>query len=312
MLDTRVVLIISLVIGWVLDLIFRDPECQMHPIVLLGRSISFFERVLNRGNYLLFKGAMMAISIISIFGLTTMAFSYGLEHTNEYIQIIIYAIIIFFMISGSTLIYEVKMVFYACNQSLERGREQLSRIVGRDTSSLQITEIKRAALETLSENLSDGVIAPLFWFMIFGLPGIVVYKVINTMDSMVGYKSDRYILFGRFAAKLDDVVNYIPARLTAILILLSYNRLNLIPFVLKYGKSHSSPNSGYPESALAAVLNCRFGGPSTYFGKVVDKPYIGYNNRDFNDLDLRKSIYINRVSEIIMVFIVSLVIFLIK
>ncbi|MDE7025689.1 MAG: cobalamin biosynthesis protein, partial [Paramuribaculum sp.] len=165
-------------------------------------------------------------------------------------------------------------------------------------------EVRTAALETLAENLRDGVIAPLFWYMLLGVPGMLAYKMVNTLDSMVGYKSERYLLFGRWAAKIDDVANYVPARITALLMLLGTGRLDLIGFVAKYGREHASPNSGFPEAALAGILNCRFGGTHSYFGKDVYKPYIGNNQRDLTTRDMMKSLRVNRVAELLAVIMV--------
>jgi len=176
--------------------------------------------------------------------------------------------------------------------------------VGRDTMKLNTKQIRIAALETLSENLSDGIIAPLFWFALLGAPGMLTYKMINTLDSMIGYKNDRYINIGKFAARLDDVANYIPARLTAILMLMVSGNLSKVRFVLKYGNKHASPNSGYPEAALAGILGCRFGGPNRYEGKIVSKPYIGTIDRTPDEKDLKLSVSINRRCEVCMLVIV--------
>ena len=185
---------------------------------------------------------------------------------------VIAAVLVFYCLAGTSLIKEVREVFRACDRSLEEGRRQVARIVGRDTSRLSEQEVRTAALETLAENMSDGVIAPLFWYTLLGVPGMLTYKMINTLDSMIGYRNERYHLFGRFAAIIDDFANFIPARLTAILMILVSGRWSLFPFVVKYGSKHLSPNSGYPEAALAGILNCRFGGPHNYFGDMVDKP----------------------------------------
>lgn len=152
--------------------------------------------------------------------------------------------------------------------------------------------------------MSDGVIAPLFWFMIFGVPGMFAYKMINTLDSMIGYKNERHQKFGCWAARIDDVANYIPARLTAFLMIVVSGQFNLFAFVNKYAKQHLSPNSGYPESALAGILNCRFGGVHTYFNKEVEKPYIGKNDRILNTEDMKKAISINNKVEIAMILLV--------
>ena len=203
-------------------------------------------------------------------------------------------LLIFYCLAGTTLVREVRMVFKAVDRSLEEGRMQVARIVGRDTSALSAQEVRTAALETLAENLSDGVVAPLFWYLLLGVPGMLAYKMVNTLDSMVGYKNERYRRFGCFAARLDDVANYIPARLTAFLMVLVSGRLSLFAFVGRYGSQHASPNSGYPEAALAGILDCRFGGPHNYFGEEVWKPYIGSNERPLKTEDMRVAVRINR------------------
>ena len=247
------------------------------------------------------------------------------------------AILIFYFLAGTTLIREVRQVFFALERSLDDGRQQVARIVGRDTSQLTEQEVRTAALETLAENLSDGVVAPLFWFSLLGVPGMAAYKMINTLDSMIGYRTDRYRDFGCLAARLDDVANYLPARLTALLMIVGYavlrlsgfkiehrgevesedkvessQKSNLFVFVWRNGRRHASPNSGYPEAALAGILDCRFGGPHYYFGKVFDKPYIGDNPRILTTDDMKISIRINRMSEILMVIITICVLFCLK
>ena len=215
----------------------------------------------------------------------------------------------------------MRQVFLALDRSLEEGRTQVARIVGRDTSELSAQEVRTAALETLAENLSDGVIAPLFWFALLGTPGMLAYKMVNTLDSMIGYKTERYKDFGCWAAHIDDVANYLPARLTALLMILFPPKffakqsgiaergddkgLNRFKFVCINGRNHASPNSGYPEAALAGILNCRFGGPHYYFGKLFDKPYIGKNERLLTTDDMKKAVRVNRTAEVLMVLIVS-------
>jgi adenosylcobinamide-phosphate synthase len=195
----------------------------------------------------------------------------------------------------------------AVDRSLKEGRKQVARIVGRDTSELSAQEIRTAALETLAENLSDGVIAPLFWLAIGGVPAMLTYKMVNTLDSMIGYRTDRYRDFGCFAAHLDDVANYFPARITAFLMVLASGRFTLLKFVAKYGPRHASPNSGYPEAALAGILGCRFGGPHTYFGQLFDKPYIGDHDRLLTTDDMHIAIRINRTSECIAILLLILI-----
>jgi cobalamin biosynthesis protein CobD len=297
--------VIALVMGFTLDSIFGDPEKLPHPIVAFGNTISWFEKRLNKGSCLFLKGAFMTGFLVTSVYLFTF---YCLKFTqnNSFISLIVNTIIIFYCLSGLTLRREVRMVFEALERSTAEGRQQLSRIVGRDTAQLEPQQIRKAALETLAENLSDGVIAPLFWFALLGAPGMLTYKMINTLDSMIGYKNERYLHFGKFAARLDDVANFIPARITALIMLLVAGKLSGIPFVLKYGKCHSSPNSGYPEAALASILNCRFGGPNSYFGKLVEKPFIGTNEREIASDDMKIATKVNQRSEFFMLAFVSI------
>jgi len=302
--------VVGLLIGFGLDQLFGDPEKLPHPIVGFGHLILFGEKRLNRGNFLFAKGAFMTIFLtVSVYLITHLIISLTTNY-NYIFNLLLTAIIVFYCLSARTLRSEVRQVFEALEQSTDAGRKQLSRIVGRDTATLQPQQIRSAALETLAENLSDGVIAPLFWFALLGAPGMLAYKMINTLDSMIGYKNDRYFYFGKFAARLDDVANYVPARITAGLMLLVTADLSKISFVLKNGSHHSSPNSGYPEAALAAILNCRFGGPNSYFGKIVDKPFIGSNDRLLQTADMFTAIKVNQYSEIVMVLLVSISIYL--
>ena len=308
---------VTLLIGWVLDLVFGDPPKLPHPVVWFGRLIAAGEHRLNRDSHRRLKGALLAISLIllvfalawlirTLLGIFALFFYDGT--TIHQIPLLLYLfdiLVVFYCLAGTTLIREVRQVFFALEHSLEEGRQQVARIVGRDTSQLSAQEVRTAALETLAENLSDGVIAPLFWLLLLGTPGMLAYKMINTLDSMIGYRTERYLEFGCVAAHIDDVANYIPARLTALLMVLSSGRLKLLGFVRKYGRNHASPNSGYPESALAAILDCRFGGPHYYFGELFDKPYIGSNPRELTTTDMKTAVRINRTAETIMVFLVA-------
>ena len=293
------IVILPLLVGWFLDLIFGDPSKLPHPIVWFGKSIAFFEHHLNKGSHRKLKGALVAIGlIVSVFVITYI--------TGKGWVLVFDSIFVFFCLAGTTLIREVREVFLAVDRSLEEGRQQVARIVGRDTSELSAQEVRTAALETLAENLSDGVIAPLFWFAILGVPGMLTYKMINTLDSMIGYKTERYRDFGCWAAHIDDVANYIPARLTALLMAIASPRKGLLRFIWRNGRRHASPNSGYPEAALAGILNCRFGGPHYYFGQLFPKPYIGENEREFTTADMKHAVRINRIAEVLMVFLVMI------
>jgi len=308
----------TLFLGWLLDLLFGDPEKLPHPIVYMGKWISLGERHLNQGSHRLLKGALFSvISILLVFGISYTAFYFLSLCTNPFLialNIILQSILVFFCLAGHTLRKEVRMVFEALDRSLDDGRKQVSRIVGRDTKSLSAQEVRTAALETLAENLSDGVIAPLFWYLLLGVPGMLMYKMINTFDSMIGYQNPRYKDFGCWAAHIDDVANYIPARLSAFLILIAhliYSKfrspfLQNIKFVLHFGPQHASPNSGWPESALASILDCQFGGSHHYFGESFYKPHIGNNPRLLTTTDMHLSIRLMLIAELIMLFFVIL------
>lgn len=301
------VFVIPLINGIILDKALGDPMWLPHPVVGFGKTIHSFEKRLNKGKNRKFKGALTALFlVIATFSISWLVIDtlYSFHNT---IGVIVSSIVVFFCLAGKTLVNEVRMVFSALNRSLEEGRTQVSRIVGRDTSQLTAQEVRTAALETLAENLSDGVIAPLFCFCLLGVPGIMTYKMINTLDSMIGYKNERYKDFGCWAAHIDDIANYIPARLTALLMVMAAGKPNLIKFVIKYGKCHASPNSGYPEAALAGILDCRFGGPHSYFGEMVYKPFIGTTERIFTLGDAKKAIRINILSEYMMTGIILVV-----
>ena len=298
--------ILPLLAGWILDLLLGDPQWLPHPVVWFGKAIAACEHKLNRGHHRKVKGAIVAMILIAFVFALTWLIRYWLLSLSSYLLLLFDTVIIFYCLAGTTLIREVREVFFALDRSLEEGRQQVARIVGRDTSELSAQEVRTAALETLAENLSDGVIAPLFWFSLLGTPGMLAYKMVNTLDSMIGYKTERYKDFGCWAAHIDDVANYIPARLTALLMILASGKLNLLAFVWKNGPRHASPNSGYPEAALAGILNCRFGGPHYYFGQLFDKPYIGENERPLTTADMKKAVRVNRVAEIWMLLLVLL------
>lgn len=292
--------------GWLADRLLGDPEGWPHPVVAFGKAISWGEKRLNNGGDRALKGSLLTLVLVAgVFMLCQGILRWsGIIHPQ--LNAILVGIGVFYCLAGKTLIKEVKAVFEAVDHSTEEGRRQVSRIVGRDTSHLSPQEIRAAALETLAENLSDGVIAPMFWFALLGLPGMLAYKMVNTLDSMIGYKNERYLEFGQTAARLDDVANYIPARLTAWLMLAVSGNLDKLSFVKRFGPAHASPNSGYPESALAVILNCRFGGTHDYFGQPVEKPHIGTNNRPFTTDDMIIAIKINSNTELAMGLLVCL------
>ena len=302
------VLILPLLLAWGLDRWLGDPVWLPHPIVAFGYAIAFCEHTLNKGDGRFVKGMLTTITlVVSVYLLTKVLLWGASVYISFWLEVVLKTILIFYCLAGTTLIREVREVFQALDRSLDEGRNQVSRIVGRDTQALSAQEVRTAALETLAENLNDGVIAPLFWYLLLGVPGMITYKMINTLDSMIGYRNERYHRFGCFAARLDDVANYIPARLTALLMVQVSGRPALLKFVLRYGKEHASPNSGYPEAALAGILNCRFGGPHNYFGEEVWKPYIGSNPCLLTTKDMQRAVRINRRAENAMFLFASFI-----
>ncbi|MCD7720938.1 MAG: adenosylcobinamide-phosphate synthase CbiB [Prevotellaceae bacterium] len=304
----------SLLLGWLLDLVFGDPPRLPHPVVGFGKWIALGERLLNRGRRRLLKGATFAVLSVILAYLIGLALIFFLQ-PYRCLSLIVQAVVVFFLLAGRTLRREVKAVFSALSRSLDEGRRQVARIVGRDTACLSEQEIRTAALETLAENLSDGVVAPLFYALIFGIPGMLAYKMVNTLDSMIGYRTQRYNLFGRVAARIDDVANFIPARLTALLMILigwlytvgsGRSFLYHCRNVLHYGGKHLSPNSGWPEAALASLLNCQFGGTHSYFGETCPKPFIGSNPRVLTSEDLSLSLRLSLTVELVAVVLCCL------
>lgn len=293
-----------LIAGWCADLLFADPTALPHPVVWMGSAIARCERRFNRGAHRLAAGALTASLLVAL----TFLIGWGLLRLLEpwpWVKCAVEAILIFFCLAGTTLVREVRAVFAAADRSLEAGRRQVGRIVGRDTAALTPQEVRAAALETLAENLSDGVVAPLFWYALLGVPGMLAYKMVNTLDSMIGYRTERYALFGRTAARIDDAANYLPARITGVLIAVASGRTcrRALSFMRRFGAAHASPNSGRPEAAMAGVLDCRFGGTHDYFGKPVYKPYIGENERPFTMADCRRACRVCRRAEAMAVIL---------
>lgn len=310
---------LALLIGFLMDKVLGDPAWLPHPIVAFGKWISFWEHRLNHGGGRWMKGAALAVlSIVMVLVGSALLLGW-LKSICPWVAMALETVAIFFCLAGTTLVREVRMVFEATERSLEEGRTQVARIVGRNTEELSRDEIHTAALETLAENLSDGVVAPLFWLAVLGVPGMLTYKMVNTLDSMIGYHSERYLEFGCWAARIDDVFNFIPARLTALLMVVAsqlpwmrnkseMSFLEQVKFVLRYGPQHASPNSGWPEAALASALDCRFGGPHYYFGEYFPKPYIGHTERMLDRTDMQCATRINTTVEVMAVLIIMLVI----
>jgi adenosylcobinamide-phosphate synthase len=239
-----------------------------HPAVLMGRVVGWAEAQLNKGEDRRAKG------IIAMTGLGLAALLLGwLVHLVPdcgLIEMLAVAI----LLAQKSLVQHVQAVADAIRLSLGDGRRMVARIVGRDTAALDEPAVARAAIESAAENLSDGVIAPIFWYLVAGLPGLLLYKVTNTADSMIGHMTPRYREFGWAAARFDDLLNLIPARLTAVMIAASHGRFDAIGPILRDAPLHRSPNAGWPEAAMAVSLNVALSGPRSYAGEMRDFPWV--------------------------------------
>ncbi|MFP4621176.1 MAG: adenosylcobinamide-phosphate synthase CbiB [Bacteroidales bacterium] len=303
-MDSGLYMIIPLITGLLLDALIGDPRWLPHPVRVFGKAIAVTEQKFNSGPNRKIKGALTWFSLVVITGI----FFRGIVLLVQQSPILYYSvasILVFYGIANRNLIEEaLKATKVLKNKGVEAGRKHLSRIVGRDTSNLSENQIRTAILETLAENLSDGVIAPLFYYAIGGIPLMFIYKMVNTIDSMIGYKTERYSDFGWFAAHADDLLNFLPARITAGLMALIAASPRSFIFILKYGSQHSSPNAGYPEAAMAGILNCRFGGPNIYHGELIPKPFIGQSDRIIKDMDIMRAIAVNIAVTLITVLLI--------
>lgn len=299
------IVLMPLVVGYVLDLLFGDPRSLPHPVVGFGNMIGWIERKWNHGRWRGLKGCAVAL----IYPLLILAAGWGVAAgamaVGAWCYCIVATVFVFYGLANHSLIQEGGEVIRTLREEgLEAGRRRLSWIVGRDTSELSPKEIYTAVLETMAENLSDGVVAPLFYYALGGFPAMMAYKMVNTLDSMIGYKDERYRKFGACAARLDDALNYVPARLTALLMAAVAYRRGLFRFILRYCYMHASPNSGFPESAMAGILDCRFGGAHVYHGLLVEKPYIGDNDREVGYEDYRKAVRVNQSVTLLSVVLI--------
>lgn len=256
----------------ILDALVGEPDALWrrvpHPVVLMGRLVGLLDRSLNRGRNRRRMGALALALLLAAclaVALLLAALPFG------WLWSILGAAI---LLAQRSLAEHVAEVADALGRSLEAGRETVARIVGRDPQSLDGAGVARAAIESAAENFSDGVVAPAFWFAVAGLPGIVLYKAVNTADSMIGHRSERYAEFGWAAARLDDVLNWIPARLSGFLICLAGPRPSALRVMWRDSGLHRSPNAGWPEAAAAAVLDVALAGPRVYGGVVTDDPYV--------------------------------------
>ena len=239
-----------------------------HPVRVMGLAITYLDNRLNSGARKTAKGIFSIFVLVTFFS----ALGWGVAWLpgGEFLEILGAAI----LIGHKSLVEHVAAVSIALKEGLPEGRRAVSMIVGRDVGSLDESAVARGAIESAAENFSDGVVAPVFWFVIAGLPGIMAYKLVNTADSMIGYKNDKYLEFGWAAAKLDDVMNFFPARISALLIVLATGSKDAVAVVKADSGHHRSPNAGWPEAAMAGALGVALSGPRVYFGKLTDDTFV--------------------------------------
>ena len=307
----RLIFFIKIWIAYVLDLIFGDPQNVIHPVQVIGKIISTGEKILLRKKYKFLAGAVLNIFTVSITYTSMYLISKSVKISVFFMIIEIYLMYTIFSINS--LAREGNRVYRILKEGdIEKARKDLSYLVSRDTEMMDEKMIIRSTMETISENTVDGIVAPMFYMFLGGMPLAMAYKAINTLDSMVGYKNEKYMEFGKFSAKVDDVANFIPARITGILIVLAsmilgYDYKNSLKIFLRDRKNHSSPNSAHSEASVAGALGVQFGGKVSYFGKEIDKPTIGDKTKEFELEDIRKNIRIMYVTSFLSLVIFSLI-----
>lgn len=310
------VFVVKYGIAYVLDLILGDPRWIYHPVVAIGKLISFLEKILYR-----FKNKILTGFILNII---TLSLTFIISLFFTYLGVFFEIFFLFTTLATKSLADEGKKVYRILKSGdIEKAKKELSYLVSRDTANLSTNKVIMSIVETISENTVDGFVSPAFFAFlgsffevtIFGkalslaLPFAMTYKAINTLDSMVGYKNEKYIEFGKFSAHVDDVANFIPARLTGLLfvpiacIILGYNLKNSLKIFFRDRNKHSSPNSGQSEAAYAGALGIQFGGKISYFGKDYEKPTIGDKLKEFDYEDIKKAIYLLYTSSFVTVVI---------
>ncbi len=264
-----------LAIAMCLDAALGEPDWLWsrlrHPAVLIGAVIGWLDKQLNHGSNRRLRGVAVVILLVA----GGLILGSLLARLGPVAEIIICAI----LLAQKSLVTHVRDVGDALRRSLPEGRDMVARIVSRDTSGMTQAQVARSAIESAAENLSDGVIAPAFWFLTAGLPGLLIYKAINTADSMIGYRNEKYLEFGWASARLDDLLNLVPARLTCLMIVTLSGQWNNWPNIVADARRHISPNAGWPEAAMARALNVALAGPRSYHGQVRDLAWVNGNAR---------------------------------
>ncbi len=279
----------ALFLALLIDAYLGEPEKLYarikHPVVLMGNGIAWMETRLNQGKNRWLKGILAMFCLV--IGSWILASIIAWIPDFRLLEIAIAAM----LLAHKSLITHVRNVAEALQSSVSEGRNAVAHIVGRDTADLSESDVARASIESAAENFSDGVIAPAFWFLFFGLPGIVVYKMVNTADSMIGYRNDRFEEFGWAAAKLDDVLNWIPARLTGGLICAVFRSQDALMVMIEDAPLHRSPNAGWPEAALAGVTKVALAGPRVYDGEQTNDLFVNpHGQRQLDSLNILEAI----------------------
>lgn len=276
--------------SYLIDFIFGEFEkvkYLKHPIILIGNYIKWFENKYYKD--CIFRGSILTISLLT--------FTFVITSLLSLIDNIFFQALLCSFTISSKMLYDSVNAVITSNEP----KYAISMLVSRDTKDMSDSDINKAAIETYAENLSDGVIAPLFYLLFFGIVGAFLYKAINTLDSMVGYRNEKYEKFGKFSAKLDDIVNYIPARITAFLIAILFLSSKALKKFYKYGKKHESPNAGHPISSIALSINIKLGGPTSYFNKIKHKPYFGEGKENIEKEDVKNALEIKTKLDILIV-----------
>ena len=310
--------VLAIASGFILDLIFGDPHWLPHPICLIGNLIAYMEKFLRRifgsNERDLLVGGLLLVIIVTTVSFSVPFFILKCVGSISPVFAFVLETIMFYQIFATKCLENESMKVYKelKNGDLAAARKQLSWIVGRDTQDLSCEEVTKAAVETVAENTADGIVAPMFFMFIGGAPMAFLYKSINTMDSMVGYKNEKYLYFGRCAAKLDDIANYIPARLAGIFMIaasffLNYDYKAAVKIFMRDRYNHLSPNSAQTESACAGALNIQLGGGHFYFGKFVHKDTIGDDIRPVKADDIKSMNSLMYLTAIISLVIFALI-----
>jgi adenosylcobinamide-phosphate synthase len=287
--------------AYLIDKFFGEFNFIKHPVILIGELIDFFEKRFYKKSVL--RGLLLVLFVLFVVGFVSFGVGLALSYLNSTLNIIITSFIASMFLAHKMLYDSVKYI--STCQLNEEKKTALSMLVSRDVEKMSESDINKASIETYAENLSDGVIAPLLYLLLFGLAGIILYKAINTMDSMVGYKNEKYEKYGKVAAILDDIANYIPSRITAVLIMLLTNQKNIFAFY-EDGKKHDSPNAGHPITAMALACGIKLGGDTYYFKKLKKKPYFGEGREEIKEYDVANALLVRK--KIDVTILVSLLI----